>query len=371
MNKYYDDILRLSVEMSLFMCEGGRTISEVAEGLGIDCSVIRNDVIQLLTFDDMRGMLSICEDYDLTKDEEALSETLTQYFEIRDDDGEANVRKQIRRKIEGTTEEGLRKGKYKDGTRYGIKSGLFDNTHFILNDTYMNCSVSALDEYMLVLTGDEYTHLEEFLLTKDIKLSSMDSLFKVKNSIEMTVEDAGLKYSIIDRIQDGKGIRFLYKGKDDGTYRTVRVVPEKICYNADSGFMYLIDSDGYNYRFDRIKDRKIYDLSKDEEPDTKKKISRETFDVKVVIRKKEGYDNLIAKIKEDVKRRNTDLEYNVEEHFTEETDCYIYTDTLDEEGRFKSWIYSYGSSVVVEEPKWLRDKIVESYKVRAGYYQNR
>ena len=69
MNKYYyDSVLRMSVEMSLFMVPGGFTINNMADLLNLDKSIIREDVYNLFTFDAMKGLLSIdldpdCLDY--------------------------------------------------------------------------------------------------------------------------------------------------------------------------------------------------------------------------------------------------------------------------------------------------------------------
>ena len=93
-------------------------------------------------------------------------------------------------------------------------------------------------------------------------------------------------------------------------------------------------------------------------------------DVVIDIPKRDGYDGLILKIKEDVGRRTMNPDYKVDEHFSEEADRYVYRDKIDENdyGTIKSWIYSYGSSMVVEKPKELRQQVIESYKTRRSYY---
>nr|MCR5105437.1 WYL domain-containing protein [Eubacterium sp.] len=77
-----------------------------------------------------------------------------------------------------------------------------------------------------------------------------------------------------------------------------------------------------------------------------------------------------SKIKEDVRKRNMNPDYDVDEYFSENEKEYVYTDKILESnlGELKSWIYSYGSSMVVEKPETLRKQIIESYQKRKDYY---
>ena len=370
MNKYNDEILRISAELSLFMSEFGRTINEVAEVLNISKRIVREDVYNLLTNDKVRGLLVFKESDNMEDHESDLQEAVLELFESKDRaDGKNRLKKN--REIKGTTEKGINMGKTKDGSGYGISSGAYDDTRFTVNRSFLNYSEALCDdeEYMLVLSGDDYSHLDEFLLSRGKNLKKMDSLFRVKNSIEMTKSDAGLKYDLMKAIQFGECIKFRYKDSKVETYEIKKVKPVKVCYNSDSGFMYLIDSDNYSYRFDRIEGRTFSYLGKSEQIDKKEKVYDKMIDVKVLIPKKDGYNNLIDKIKEDVTRRSPDINYNPEEHFIEEPDRYIYIDRVKEAG-FQNWVYSYGYSMVVEEPADIRKKIIESYKARAEYYSD-
>lgn len=443
MNKYYyDSVLRMSVEMSLFMIPGGFTISNMAELLKLDKSIIREDVYNLFTFDAVKELLDMDMDYeDLDysfedveeiSDEGKLFQYRTSYIDLsnlqddiknidkddinynrkndyisekfksvyralpiefdpqkswknefisqltaakKDEDWDKliksieNAKIRILRRIKGTTESGARKGMNKDGERYGIMSGLYDDTKFILDDSIMNYDRES-GEYMLALSSEEYTHLSEFLKKQGTPLNKMDGLFKVKNSLEIIQKESVVKYDVLDKIKAGKSIKFEYTNKKTGSTDWVKIKPKWINYNSDTGFMYIVDADDYKYKVDRIKGLKIYDLEKGEVVDKKPKIKKEWVNVVIHIPKIEGYDNLIYKIKDDVRRRNMDPSYNVDDHFTEDDDKYIYTDRIEkgEIGSFKSWIYSYGSSFVVMKPKDLRQQVIDSYKARAEYY---
>lgn len=470
MNKYYyDSVLRMSVEMSLFMVPGGFTINNMADLLNLDKSIIREDVYNLFTFDAMKGLLSIdldpdcldyfygndyfedveLENYDVVEDikcdqemgfeddeeeddEIKLYQYITSFLELSDlqDDIKnmnsgslyhfeknhiifdkfkvicrtiprefdpqkswkddiitqlqgaekdenwgkiikslENAKIRILRRIKGATESGARKGMHKDGEKYGILSGLYDDTKFVLEDSFLNYDKES-GEYMLALSSEEYTHLNEFLVKQGTPLQKMDGLFKVKNSLEIIQREAVLKYDVLDRIKDGTCIKFEYTNKKTGSTDWVKIKPKWINYNSDTGFMYIVDADGYKYKADRIKGLKIYDLEKGEKVDKKPKIKKEWVEVVIYIPKIEGYDNLIYKIKDDVRRRNMDPSYNVDDHFSEDADKYIYRDRIEkgDMGNFKSWIYSYGSSFIVMEPKDLRQQVIDSYKARAEYY---
>ena len=472
MNRYYyDSVLRMSVEMSLFMVPGGFTINDMAELLNLDKRIIREDVYNLFTFDAMRGLLNVnidsealnysyindyfknvsLDDYDVEKDfacdrklkksgekrkklpdDIKLNQYITCYLDLSDlqgdikyykeDDGNhasknesifekfkivysaipsefdlqkswkgdfifqlkranqekdweklikniENAKIRILRRIKGTTENGVRKGRNKDGEKYGILSGLYDDIKFILEDSYLGYDREC-GEYMLALSSEEYTHLNEFLIKQGTPLKKMDGLFKVKNSLEIIQRESIFKYDVLEKIKSGKCIKFEYTNKKTGLTDWVKIEPKWINYNSDTGFMYLVDSDDYKYKVDRIKGLKIYDLEKGEVIDKKTKIEKKLVTVIIHIPKIEGYDNLIYKIKEDVKRRNMDPSYKVDDHFFDDGDRFVYCDRIDESelGAMKSWIYSYGSSMVVVEPLKLRKEIIDSYRKRLEYY---
>ena len=376
MNKYYyDEILRISTELSLLMSEYGSSISAIAKGLDIDLVLVREDILNIFLFEDIKELIYVdAEELEIIeyRDElysyreglKGIGVSEEKKKELR------NKIKQITTRIAGTSEDGLKKGRNKDGSPYGILSGLYDDTVF-----KADASIFGIKDYdgesLLVLPTDEYSHLVEFLKTQGKELSKMDGLFKVKNSLEMKEIEAEAKYNVQSFIKEGKSIKFCYKTREDKIPRLVKIKPMWINYNADSGFLYIVDSYGYKYRFDRIDNlMAIKELDEGEEIDKKTPLKHNIVNVKILIRKKPGFNNLINKIKADVIRRNMDPDYNVEEHFTENDTEYIYIDQiLDTDlGDLKSWIYSYGSSMVVLEPTRLRMEIIDSYKERQNYY---
>ena len=427
-NYYFDEILRMSVEMALFMIPGGNSINRVARGLQVDNSLIREDVLNLFVFDKIRGLLQVNMDNSINEDEEMLDSYQLAYYELInmhndmkrlekegkkynkekfefeygyipdefDIDGVwkkevlnlfsgkgkreevdmkallknvDNARVRVMRRIKGTSENGTKKGRNRDGERYGILSGKYDDTTFVINDTYLNYDGDG-GEFMLALSGEEYTHLNEFLEKRGTPLKKMDGLFKVKNSLEIRKEETELKYDVLEKIKEDKCIKFKYYKRKAKKIEWVKIKPRWINYNADTGLMYIVDSDEYSYRVDCIVDGKVFELEKGEKPDKKRKLAKRMVDMVIDIPKRDGYDGLIFKIKEDVGRRNMNPNYKVDEHFSEESDRYVYRDKIDvnDYGNIKSWIYSYGSSMVVEKPEELRRQIIESYKVRSEYY---
>ena len=56
--------------------------------------------------------------------------------------------------------------------------------------------------------------------------------------------------------------------------------------------------------------------------------------------------------------------------WTQEGDSLYFEDDVIGINNFRSWLNSYGSSVLVIEPKSLRDEIIESAKKRLEFYQN-
>ena len=66
--------------------------------------------------------------------------------------------------------------------------------------------------------------------------------------------------------------------------------------------------------------------------------------------------------------------YSIDDHMKriENADgyYYLYEDDVLHISKLKSWVYSYGSSMVVIEPESLREEVIESYKKRKQYYES-
>ncbi|WP_238883902.1 WYL domain-containing protein [Clostridium sp. YIM B02551] len=67
-------------------------------------------------------------------------------------------------------------------------------------------------------------------------------------------------------------------------------------------------------------------------------------------------------------RVKRDLEYRLNKKLTEYDGYFIYEDIIIGVNSFKSWLRSFGSSVIVLEPKELREEMIESAKRSFEYY---
>ena len=183
------------------------------------------------------------------------------------------------------------------------------------------------------------------------------------------------------------------------------VVPMAIEQDLDTGFLYLItegeqpNQRGYNFRLDRIvsmesmecnsnrhmaggsKKEKNYKIKQKEkyfDKEEKKEAERVSWPqelihvkVKVFDRKKSGIKERVMR---DLRRMHLGSTYSVEDHFTfvpdEKGGYYLYDDDVPDVNKLKSWVFSYGSSMVVVEPESLREQVIAAYRRRSDYYNS-
>ena len=65
-----------------------------------------------------------------------------------------------------------------------------------------------------------------------------------------------------------------------------------------------------------------------------------------------------------------DLECRTNGKLYEKNGFLYYEDIVYGFSKFSNWIYGYGSSAIVIEPKWLRQRIIQSLQVRKNAWEN-
>ena len=221
----------------------------------------------------------------------------------------------------------------------------------------------------LVLDLEEYAVFND-LMNDKLKLSiEKDRFCWIKNSnVFDSKEYADCIYDINETIANGRSISFKYK-KRNGGYDTIKIRPIKLLHAVDDSFFYIISHEMKFYRLDRIlfdeikpcKD--LFELS--DNVDLKKldmmwgaEYSDTPTHVKIKIYREVGVPDRVL----------SDLGKRSDGHIQEYDDHIIYEDDIIGVNKFKSWVYGYGSSIVVLEPQSLRDEIIDSINERWKYY---
>ena len=247
-----------------------------------------------------------------------------------------------------------------------IKSGKYDDVEIFISTPYEN-------KIELVLSSEEIEVLQDFTDKRLDKSHSRGQSYLIKNSNSgFSERDIELSNFISETMEDGSSLVIRYKSPKEGEEEFTRTIrPVRIVHNTEDNLVYVCDQEGHFYRFDNIRDYKpsseVLEISP--ELDMKK------FDKMWGVNISEDYIHIKLKIFDEVgtiDRVKKDLGKKVSKDtfvYYPEKGYAIYEDDIVGVGSFMSWLYSYGSSVVLLEPKELVDRVVSSIKMRKDMYR--
>ncbi len=207
-----------------------------------------------------------------------------------------------------------------------------------------------------------------------------DAVFIKENALTPIVRfDEKKRQAIQTAIEFNKMISFDYTDRNRRKEQMV-IGPKLLYHNLSNGHMYCItcnnDDRILSYRLDRMEKIKI--LSQEQVKSDKEKQLFKQFDylwgmdltdikkppVHVKIRIDANTHNILNKIRADVDRRTHKKIYA-------EGNYYYYEDEIIGLKDFRSWLFQYGSSLVVMEPKELAQEVYRSAKRRLKNYQEK
>ena len=381
----------------------GLTIAYFAKTLKVPLETIRNDIFELTFYSNLPAMIYAVEDD-------------SQNSDFEEDDGTICVDKQgdpPNKRIEvfgwGAPSGKKTSLKYASGKPVSfktlIKDGYFDDvplgSHFL---KYLN--KNTVNRIVLVLQDEVMGILREFAAQNnlDLALAGKRSVyFKSLRSVsdtDISRLEQIMKSHCLEHERDRKNkIRFYYDSPAIGRGWKV-VVPLLIEQDLDTGFLYLIaegenpGQHGARFRldrmvpFDRIEDvdanhktarkksgekEKFFEIEKSVEAE-REDYPQEFTHVKIKVFDRHGYD-IHSRVIRDLERKHIgDHDYSMDDHMKhikdKTGDYYIYEDDVSDVLTLKSWIYSYGSSMVVLEPESLREAVIASYRKRSEYYKS-
>lgn len=310
-----NSIYRLNTILALFQAERAcYSILDIASILNIPVSVVRKDIVMLHTHKE-------CGITFFSKEEEC------------DDD------------IENLLENG--KG---------------DDILLFANAIYRN-------EVYLPLSELELSCLNEFLDGEQFGLGQIHKNYAIKPLFNQARANMQVKVEQLNQlIQDEDTIRVTYKARN-GKMVFSTILPLELVHNVLDDLYYVITIQRGSIlalRLDRICK---YEISKEKIEINDRSVLKDLpniwgmeigpkVHVKIKILKEA---NVVQKVKRDLSCRVNGI-------WTETDDALYYEDYVIGINNFKSWVQSYGSSVLVVEPKKLREEIIESALKRVQFY---
>ena len=341
MNKLIsNNLLRLQHEMT-FLKDEGITPEGLAAILGVSKSIIYDDIIALNNEPNFPLLINLTPD------------KLKEFKKQKNKDlEEKDLKIKDSEYFDDSSEELLTDPKF----AAALKSGAYDDCLFRYD------TLSETVEVML--TSDEVDTLNSFLNKEDGARA-----FFVKNSNRLrAIDQVDMVNYLLEVIKDGSSIDFSYKAKSKIIKKTIR--PIKIIHNTTEDTYYVFDHKGVSYNMDKIFTASVKDSNVKQ--NIARNIDEKRFEkmwgvnysekgVKVKLKIfNEG--KVIERVKNDLGSKLNDNNFK----FFEEngTEYAIFEDEVIGTEVFLSWVYSYGASMVLLEPRELVDKVIDSIEQR-------
>ena len=252
----------------------------------------------------------------------------------------------------------------------GILKGHYDHILWTIDLKVLDHNESQL----LSLTPLQYSAIEE--LDESKNSFKYGAIYETKNNIRKVEKNERKNQDLIQVAIDSRtAISFNYKTRS-GKIESHTGFPVNIATNVIENWIYFeLANETSIYRLDRITGS-VKSVNSDEsfpklKDNPNKKFmwgasfneneSEKPVHVKLVISDKR--QNLIHKIKNDIRHRKGICS------FTKRGDFYYYEDDIIGIKEFRRWLRSYGSSIQVIEPSYIRKDITQKAYETLSYYQ--
>ena len=316
-NNNLNAIYRLNTILTMFQAEDiSYSVKEISEILNIPISVVREDIIMLHIHEEC-GITFYAEDDQITEDVACL-----------------------------------------------LKSGKGDEIYLCANVLYRN-------EVYLPLSELEVSCLNDFLDGKQISVGKISRNYVIKPLYNQARANMQIKVKEMnDIIQQEKTIFVRYKTRE-GDSLHLTICPLELVHNAMEDLYYVITIEKGKLlalRLDRIRSfKEAKKKMKIEDRSALEELSQiwgmemgEKVHVKIKILNEA---NVAHKVKRDLAQR-------VHGVWSQKGEELYFEDDVIGIHNFRSWVNSYGSSVLVIEPESLRKEIMDSARKRIAYYED-
>ena len=334
-NRMKNKLYRLSTLITLLDSYEGISINTLSRLMDISKDIIYGDIISLKSDSDSK--------IDIITDDDICGEIFNITYDAEDKE---LSKKQI------------------DIFIKKIKSGIFDEIKIFSNHK------NILNKTQLILSSDELEILHNFINKDIIPKFKRGTSYYIKNkSFVFDENDVNKMLFILETMQEGLSMEIEYYSGKRMSKKIIR--PVKIINNTDDNLMYIFDHKGQFYRFNGIKKYKTSNVKQEisSKIDMKKldkmwgvNYSENMVHIKLKIFN-EG--NVLSRVKKDLRTKISPKTFI----YYEDKGYAIYEDDIVGVDSFMSWVYSYGSSMVLLSPKELVDRVMQSIKVRKMYYE--
>ena len=326
--KMLNNQYRLLCELSLINSDG-ITLKKLASLLGVDIRIIYDDMAVILRRYGFSIIMQKPEFASLTEEEKIIEEDSIDMLLSSDTFGSE-----------------LRSGKY---------------------DDYQFLRVVEGDSIEICLDSDEMDTLMNFMNEE----GAARAFFIKNNNTLRSFDQIDMVIYLLSVIEDGDSIQFDYKGKNRRVKKTIR--PVKIIHNTTEDTFYVLDHKGKSYNLDRMMTDSIrqsdiaQSISSAIDEARFEKMWGVNYSEKCTHVRLKIYDeaNVIERVRNDLGSKLNELTFT----YYEDEGYAIYEDDVIGEETFLSWVYGYGSSMVLLEPRKLVDKIINSIDERKNMYE--
>lgn len=252
---------------------------------------------------------------------------------------------------------------YSQALEKDILGGKYDDVSLSIDNPFKS-------DVSVSLTNFELNCLNDFLKQYNYNILKKDNDYLIKNSVlAFTDREILIQEAISNAITDDTCIDISYVSRG-GNYFTRTIKPLRIVHNLVENIMHVVtiyEDKIYPYRLDRIKSvspatKEIPKPDLSILPNLDSVWGMEFGDVHHVKAKIYNEANVIEKVKRDLGKRAKDTLTKINDTY------YIFEDTIIGINSFRSWVNSYGSSIIVLEPRELANEIIDSAKTRYSYY---
>lgn len=265
-------------------------------------------------------------------------------------------------------------GNFEDADGFDESDDSMDLVKFLADGKNDDCLLMAetnvKNDVFLSLSQFELSCLDDFLDGQNYAKGKMNKNYVTKPLFNQARANMQIKVAELNKlVEQDACIKVQYRTRNK-TVITSLIKPLGLVHNAMDDFYYVVtikEGKLVSLRLDRIRSYEISeekividDLSPLELiPQIWGMEVGEPVHVKIKILNE-------ARVQEKVKR---DLASRTKGVWSQKGDALYFEDDVIGINNFRTWINGYGSSVLVVEPAFLREQIVESAKKRVDYYK--
>lgn len=348
------------------------SVKEISRVLDVPVDVIRSDLEEILKNPQMSQYIYCYDSFEQKKKEweQEVAYNVESCGQGEDKEEDKAIYRYSAKEILDT-------GKFTDDTIVTLYPDILDNMERKGQSEQYVFFVSEWESVLLSYVFRKLTGRTEEICNQGALTDAV--LIKENVLTSLGGMDEGKRQVIQQAMEFGKKISFCYTDRNHHMEQKV-IDPRILHYNLANGHMYCLTVNDRGkamaYRMDRMRQIKMLDQNQSELGKNEQLVHQLKYlwgtdmtdlgkpPVHVKIRINTNTHNILNKIKADVERRESKNIYP-------DGDYSYYEDDIIGMNAFRSWLYQYGSSVVVLEPKELAQEVYRSAQRRLKNYKEK